>query len=73
MTAKEKAKRIYDKYKEILNIRNDMRPGANPFAKECAIYLVDEILESCVDEYDIQLDAWPTPYWNEVKQELENM
>ena len=65
MDAKEKAKELYCKYTDALNIR-DLQTTANPFAKQCALIAVDEILSaigfSVMDEY-----------WIEVKQEIEKL
>jgi len=65
MDAKEKAKDLYCKYTDALNIR-DLQTTANPFAKQCALIAVDEILSaigfSVMDEY-----------WIEVKQEIEKL
>ena len=43
MTFKEKAKEIYCKYADALNIR-DLQTTANPFVKQCALIEVEEIL-----------------------------
>jgi hypothetical protein len=86
MTPKEKAKEIYCKYADALNIR-DLQTNANPFAKQCALIAVDEILSalhdaSDVDEillalHDASDDDSPynheLKYWQEVKQEIENL
>ena len=75
MTEKEKAQKLIDQYKEILNIRNDMRPGVNPFAQACAIYAVDLMLAEFKDiefNYGYQLID-DLDYWGKVKQELEAM
>lgn len=71
MTAKEKATELYNKYKETLNIQNDMRPGANPFAKACALIVVENAIEA-LDEYLFHT-AGAKYFWNEVKKELEEL
>lgn len=77
MTAKEKAIGLYSNYKGILNIQNDMRPGANPFAVHCAEYFVDEtIKELTILQINEFHDAWVVSrvnFWNEVKQELKKL
>jgi hypothetical protein len=67
MTPKEKAKEIYCKYKDALNIR-DFQTTANPFAKQCALIAVDEVINS-------ELFKWLEDeiYWQEVKQEVEKL
>lgn len=67
MTPKEKAKEIYCKYTDALNIR-DLQTTANPFAKQCALIAVDEVINS-------ELFKWLEDeiYWQEVKQEIEKL
>ena len=64
MNAKDKAKELYCKYTDALNIR-DLQTTANPFAKQCALIAVDEILLNC---YEVM-----KPFWEEVKQEIEKL
>jgi len=87
MTPKEKAKEIYCKYADALNIR-DLQTTANPFAKHCALIAVDEILNSNprfpnnVDwddaggshayYYEAQFEE-SEKYWQQVKQEIEKI
>jgi hypothetical protein len=67
-TPKEKAKELYSKYRDALNIR-DLQTNANPFAKQCALIAVDEILRiRSVNKDDILSN-----YWEEVEQEIENL
>jgi hypothetical protein len=82
MTPKEKAKELFDKmHIEIYNrdMYNDLFR-----AKQCALIVVDEILElkETQEEYQIQYDngEWSrelgykySKYWQEVKQEIENL
>jgi hypothetical protein len=63
MNAKEKAKEIYCKYADALNIR-DLQTTANPFVKQCALIVVDEILNVLFQHHEID-------YWQEVKKEIE--
>lgn len=69
MTPKEKAEQLYNAYKKALNINNDMRAGANPFAKQCALICVEEILTLARESQDPDHIAW----WEEVKQEIEKL
>ena len=83
MTPKEKENEIYCKYADALNIR-DLRTTANPFVKQCALIAVDEILknqENVVWKINKLLSAFridkklelSEKYWEEVKQEIENL
>jgi hypothetical protein len=74
---KEKAKELYLKYTNALNIR-DLQATANPFAKQCALIAVDEIINtnpkitinwafSGIQEFD------NINHWQEVKQEIEKL
>jgi hypothetical protein len=70
MTPKEKAKELYCKYTDVLNIR-DLQVTANPFAKQCALISVEEILK---DREEIDgMRIINDPYWMEVKQEIEKL
>ena len=70
MTPQEKAKEIYCKYADALNIR-DLQITANPFAKQCALIAVDEIIESNPYECDaIEILHSNIFYWEQVKQEI---
>jgi hypothetical protein len=70
MTPKEKAKELYCKYTEALNIR-DLQITANPFAKQCALIAVDEILNAL--SYKISSNFEELKYFEEVKQEIEKL
>jgi len=63
MTSKEKAEELVLKY---LRIDNNTKEWFNKYiAKQCALIAVDEILEHC---YEVM-----KPFWQEVKQEIENL
>lgn len=84
MTAKEKAKELYCKYADALNVR-DMQITANPYVKQCALIAVDEIINSRPLEpnnadwddcgathkywYDAQKEE-ALKYWQEVRKEI---
>jgi hypothetical protein len=68
MTFKEKAKEIYYKYADALNIR-DLQTTANPFVKQCALISVEEIMEFIDAEDHFVLYN----YWQKVKTEIENL
>ena len=76
MTPKEKAKELYLKYTNALDIR-DLRTTANPFAKECALISVNEILKGIVPKDDDERYAFELGgnqfYWQGVKQEIEKL
>lgn len=87
MNAKEKAKEIYRKYAEALNIK-DLQTTSNPFAKQCALIAVEEILHceatepSDTDWDDCGATAqyyWPQKkidagkFWGDVKSELQSL
>ena len=71
MKAKEKAKELYCKYADALNIR-DLQITANPFAKACALIAVDEILDVITSIYDYDFEKL-NPFWQQVKQEINNL
>lgn len=77
MTPKEKAKEIYCKYKDALNIR-DFQTTANPFAKQCALIAVNSTIQTLNEDIrdldvrgNVLLDL--IDYWREVKQEIEKL
>jgi len=70
MTAKEKAREIYCKYMDALNIR-DLQTKSNPFAKQCALIAVDEILNHHSQEQGLyRIDKY---YWEEVKKNIQEL
>jgi len=76
MTPKEKAEEIYCKYTDALNIR-DLQTTANPFAKQCALIAVDEIIElyefHAISNPDDKRVMDTLNYFDEVKQEIEKL
>lgn len=69
---KTTAKTFYDDYKRILHIENDMRPSANPFAKECAVRMVDEILSVLESFNHHEYGKVLIPFYQKVKEEIIN-
>ena len=70
MTSQEKAKELYCKYTDALNIR-DLQTTANPFAKQCALIAVNEIIKAMrkgIPEID-----YGTGYWSDVRNEIEKL
>ena len=75
MTPKEKANELYCKYTDALNIR-DLQATTNPFAKQCVLIAVNEILgglgyNKLSDSPYTTLEA--RQYYVQVKQEIENL
>ncbi len=71
MTPKLKAKELYFKYTDALNIR-DLQTTANPFAKQCALIAVNNIILANPHSNPFNTDVYSTMgYWLEVKQEIE--
>jgi|LakMenEpi03Aug12_release.lakeMendotaPanAssembly.Ray.scaffolds.fasta_scaffold1768728_1 hypothetical protein len=74
MTPKEKAEELLESVMFSLSKQIDLNTGeykpilTNPYYKECALIVVDEILNE-VNDF-IQTDAHLL-YWEEVKQEIE--
>ncbi len=71
MTPKEKAIELIEKYRDVsisfvdsIEGTCDMRMN-NEDAKECALIAVDEIIDECRAGMD-----W---FWEEVKQEIQNL
>ena len=78
MTPKEKAKELYCKYTDALNI-SDLQTTANPFAKQCALILIDEIIDALAEyddrnnTYELQNMDRDFNYWQQVKSELQSL
>jgi len=72
MTPKEKAKELFDKM--FLVIENKGMYDDLYRAKQCALIAVDEIIDS-EPQYEWSNDYWKNPndFWQEVKQEIENL
>jgi hypothetical protein len=72
MTPKEKATKLFDKFRVKVHDR-DGTSAMNGFeAKQCALIAVDEILDVITSIYDYDFEKL-NPYWEEVKQEIENL
>jgi hypothetical protein len=86
LTPKEKAKELYDKY-FLLHESSTDENGVwivsalnKGLAKKCALIAVDEILNAIPNEY-LDIHGGETymqinedvEYWNEVKQEINNL
>jgi hypothetical protein len=82
MTPKEKAIDLVDKFnqytvKASTHYPNGKMVECKDDAKQCALIAVDEIIEQC--EFDVIHDVLnqrymgKLNYWDEVKQEIENL
>jgi len=71
MTPKEKSQELFDKYWEL----NTDFDGLVKYelAKQCALIAVDEILKTNPYEWDGEDLNSTIEYWQEVKQEIENL
>jgi hypothetical protein len=73
MTAEEKAKNIYDRYKDYFDYDFMDRPLNDYMATEYSLICVDVILND-VGAKDWELDTGTnTNYWQEVKQEINKL
>jgi hypothetical protein len=63
MAPKEKAEELVDKFLQYTPADSEFE---YPYAKQCALIAVEQILEIIFSDYDWQ-------YWDEVKQELEKL
>jgi hypothetical protein len=87
ISPQEKAEKLYRKYIDALNIR-DLRTTANPFAKQCALIAVDEIIKSeprspsdvdwddCGATHQYYYEAQreeADKYWQEVKNHIQEL
>jgi hypothetical protein len=72
MTPKEKAKELLNKFSVHTKAFNDNSGWIIDInsTKQCALIAVDEILHN--DGFT-QFDQYLTEYWQEVKQEIENL
>ena len=72
MTPKNKAEYLVDEYYQL--ICESIANGKFEISKDCALILVNEIIDNCdntiVNEF---IKRGAISYWNEVKQELENV
>jgi hypothetical protein len=74
MTPKEKAFELAHKFRllEIRTSENSHMMISMADAKQCALIAVDEILDVITSIYDYDFEKL-NPYWEEVKQEIENL
>jgi len=70
MTPKEKAQELIDKM--LTNDGDEHHHCTYYVAKQCALISVDEILDVITSIYDYDFEKL-NPYWEQVKQEIENL
>lgn len=80
MTPQEKANELYSKYDDLLN-----KDFGNPIVfdnqlKQCALIAIDEMINMCklYHSHNVVIDTkiyteLTIEYWQEVKQEIENL
>ena len=68
---KEKAQELYHKYFSMIKIESPIdRVSSIPYVKKCALIAVDEILDMVKHT---PIEFIETDWWQEVKQEIENL
>ena len=72
MTPQEKAKELFDKYADEFNFDDTYR-GYREQSKQCALIVVDEIINYLTTSLDVQTSLIAVNYWQEVKQEIEKL
>jgi hypothetical protein len=74
MTAKEKAIDLFNEYYSYLKANLMYDEEAKEDAKQCALIAVDEIIKELKEtEFNYGVENLPFKYWQEVKQEIENI
>jgi hypothetical protein len=69
MEPKEKAEELVDKFIQYTPADSEFE---YPYAKQCALIAVEQILEIIDSIYDYDRESLD-PYWNEVKSEIEKL
>jgi hypothetical protein len=72
MTPKEKAKDLLNKYLNYINNYDYVKERDIIRTKKCALIAVDEIMLVACDESDFD-ETMTKHWWQEVKQEIENI
>ena len=73
MTPKEKALQLYKKYSKGKDEHGWFLCEFDSCAKQCALIAVDEILDATTGMVDEDNNYSSDNYWNEVKQEINNL
>ena len=69
---KEKAIELFNKYADEINFDDTYR-GYKKQSKQCALIAVEEIINSIDIGFEDYKGLAKNIYWNEVKQEIENL
>ena len=70
---KEKAEELFTNYRFLLSIPNaPLGESKDNIAKQCALIAVDEILDAIVIINDYDFEPL-NEYWNQVKNEINNL
>ena len=77
MTPKEKAFELITKFQHPISEKSDTECLHIEVAKEFALIAVNEMIQA-TNMYQFRMDGMPSrivahPYWQEVKQEIENL
>ena len=72
MTPKKKAKELVDKFSKLSNYGSYALRLCEYTSKQCAIIVVNEIINSVVIT-DLTTAETQFKYWEQVKQEIENL
>ena len=74
MTPKEKAKELFATYRFSLSIPNaPLGDLKDSIAKQCALIAVNEIIANIEPSVSMDVIEARVKYWQEVKQEIENL
>lgn len=72
MEPKEKAKELFNKYADEFNFDDTYR-GYREQSKQCALIVVDEIINYLTTSLDVQTSLIAVNYWQEVNQEINKL
>ena len=71
---KEKAEELFTNYRFLLSIPNaPLGELKDDIAKQCALIAVDEIISNIEPSVSIDIISARITYWNQVKQEINNL
>jgi hypothetical protein len=72
MESKEKAKELVDRFRNVDYLK-DFEGMDIILAKQCALILCDEIIELHKGKFMCERENQNESYWQQVKQEIENL
>jgi hypothetical protein len=73
MTPKLKAKQLYELIRYHVSTLKGTEPLINEVAKRCALIAVDEIITQIEPSISMDVISARIKYWQDVKQEIENL